>query len=383
MTDVRSIRRGGAVALVAAAVAVGLGCGTAVAASEGDGTAQATQLVAKQARPVVWQSPGPRIKVGSQLKGKTVYFLANGLNFPFVQDMLAGVKEAARQLGMNVATGDGAGSSAKAAQLMQQAIGRKVAVIIDEGFPTTQLAAPVRAAKKAGIPVLEFGSGDPRLPSAAARSSGVSALATFCYSCAGRERADLAISQSGGKANAVIYNVPGISVASPMTAAIKSEFARLCPSCKVTTVDAPLAQWSTLLPSLTTSALRSDPDVNFLLPIFDSMIAQIRPAAIQAGAADRVKIISYNGTLPAMTDLQKGDQLVSGIVGGAPQWVGWGMLDQAARILTGKKPVASEKIPNRTFTPENIKGVNLKQPTDKWYGTVNFRDQYRKLWGYT
>jgi ribose transport system substrate-binding protein len=378
MTDVRFFRRGRALGVLAVAV-VGVAAGSATAASGGG---SADQLVAKQSQPVAWQTPGPRIKVGTQLKGKTVYFLANGLNFPFVQDMLSGIKESARQLGMKVTTGDGAGSSAKAAQLMQQAIGQKAAVIIDEGFPTTQLSAPVRAAKKAGIPVLEFGNGDPRLPTGAAKKNGVSGIATFCYSCAGREMADLAIAQSGGKASAVVYNVPGISVSPVMVKAIKSEFARLCPDCKVQVVDAPLAQWSTLLPSLTTSSLRSDPSVNYLLPLFDSMIAQIRPAAIQAGAVDRVKIISYNGTLPAMTDLQKGNQLVSGIVGGAPQWVGWGMMDQAARILTGKKPVASEKIPNRTFTPENIKSVNLKLPTDKWYGKVDFRDQYRRLWGF-
>jgi ribose transport system substrate-binding protein len=353
--------------------------GTAIAVRSGNDVAEAKRLVAKQSKPAKWKAPGPPVNVGTRLKGKTVYFLANGLNFPFVQDMLRGVKQAAAVLGMKVTTGDGAGSAAKAGQLIQQAVGQKVAVIIDEGFPDTQISAPLKAAKAAGVTVLEFGNGDPRFPSPAERARGVSAIATFCYTCAGREMVDLAIAQSNGKVDAVIYNVPGISVAPSMTKAIRSEFRRLCSSCKVKVVDAPLAQWSTLLPSLTTSAIHSDPNVNYLLPLFDSMFALIRPAVIQAGAADRVKMVSYNATLPGMSDLRAANQLVSGDVGGAPAWVGWGMMDQAVRVLTGHKAVRSENIPDRTFTPQNIKSINLKLLSDRWYG-VNFAKRYRKLW---
>jgi ribose transport system substrate-binding protein len=363
--------------IAAAALAV---AGTATAVHTANGVAEAKRLVAQQSKPVVWKSPAPAVDVGTQLRGKTIYFLANGLNFPFVQDMLRGVKQSAAALGMKVMTADGAGSSAKAGQLVQQAVAQKVDVIIDEGFPDTQIAAPLAAAKAKGIKVLEFGNGDPRFPSAGESKRGVSAIATFCYTCAGREMVDLAIAQSNGKVNAVVYNVPGISVAESMTQAVRSEFRRLCPTCKVKVVNAPLAQWSTLLPSLTSSAIHSDPNVNYLLPLFDSMFALIRPAVIQAGGADRVKMISYNATLPGMTDLKKGNQLVAGDVGGAPAWVGWGMMDQAVRLLTGHKPVKSENIPDRTFTPQNIKSINLKLPSDRWYG-VDFAKQYRKLWG--
>jgi ribose transport system substrate-binding protein len=353
---------------------------TAFALAKVDGVTKAKALVAKQTRPVSWTQPGPKIKVGAKLRGKTVYFLANGLNFPFVQDMLRGVKQAASVLHMKVKTGDGAGSSAKAGQLVQQAVSQHVDVIIDEGFPDTQISAPLRAAKSAGIKVLEFGNGDPRFPSAAQRKIGVSAIGTFCYTCAGREMADLAIAQSNGKADAVVYSVPGISVSPGMTNAIRSEFRRLCPKCKVKVVEAPLAQWSTLLPSLTTSAIHSDPKVNYLLPLFDSMFALIRPAVIQTGATG-VKMVSYNATLPGMQDLKKGNQLVSGDVGGAPAWVGWGMMDQAVRLLTGHKALKSERIPDRTFTPKNVKSINLNVTSDHWYG-VSFAKQYRKLWGF-
>jgi ribose transport system substrate-binding protein len=369
-----------AVAVVASGVASG---GTTNATRlRADGLQEAKRLVAQARAPSKWKTPGPTISVGSKVKGKTVYFLANGLNFPFVQEMLSGVKEALRVTGMKLMVGDGNGSSAKAGSLIQQAVSQKVDVIIDEGFPTSQLTAPVQAAKKAGIPVIEIGSGDPSMPPPSSSRIGVRALVTFCYSCAGREMARLAIVQSNGKVDAIVYDVPGISVAAVERDGIVSEFKRLCPSCKVKVVQAPLAQWTTLLPSLTSSSLRSDPNVNFLMPLFDAAIPMIKPAVIQVGASKRTKIISYNGSTPAITDLKSGNQLVSGIVGGPPQWLGWAMIDQAVRLLTGHPPVANENVPDRTFDPTNIGTINIKQSADKWYGPIDFRGNYKKLWGY-
>src|SRR2546430_14402640 len=106
-----------AIALASALVVAG----TAAASRSANGVAEAKRSVAQQSKPVTWKAPGPAVDVGTQLKGKTVFFLANGLNFPFVQDMLRGVKQAAAALGMKVTTGDGAGSSAKAGQLVDQA----------------------------------------------------------------------------------------------------------------------------------------------------------------------------------------------------------------------------------------------------------------------
>lgn len=374
------------VALVAAACSSG-GSGSGGSTSGGSGTSQessqvqeAKRIVAQLEQPVQWKDPGPPIQVGDKVKGKTVYFVANGLNFEFVQNLLAGLKEAAAMFGMQVVAVDGAGQVAKAASLVEQGIARKVDVIIDEGFPSSQLAAPLKAAKAAGIPVVEIGSGDPQLPPPEAQAIGVSAWATYCYSCAGRQMADLVVAQSGTDANAVVYNVPEISVAQNEVRGFQEELKRLCPQCKAKVVSAPLAQWSTDLPSLTSSSLQSDRKVNWLVPLFDSMVAQINPSVFQVNAQSRVKIISYNATGPAMTDLANG-QLVAADIGSPQHWLGWAMMDQTLRLLTGGKPVADENVPNRIFSASNIKSIDLKAKEDTWYGNVDFRAQYKRLWG--
>src|SRR5437660_1279213 len=98
------------------------------------------QVVTRLEKPLAFSRPGPAIKLAKSLRGKTLYFLANGLNFPFVVNMLAGVKEAAHLAGMDVIAVDGSGDVAKAASLIQQGVGRKVDVIVDEGFPAWQLS---------------------------------------------------------------------------------------------------------------------------------------------------------------------------------------------------------------------------------------------------
>jgi len=351
------------------------------AAPAPQGVTEARAIVRRLERPVTWKNPGPAFKLGNTVRGKTVYFLANGLNFPFVQNLLAGVKEAAHAGGMGVLVGDGAGSVPKAASLIQQAVGRRANIIVDEGFPSSQLSAPIQRAKAANVPVIEIGSGTPGLPPASVRRIGVPAWVTFCYGCAGRQMADTAIAQSGGKVAGLVLNVPGISVAQTETNGVLSELHRLCSStCKAKVVDAPLAQWSTLLPSLTSSNIQRDTSLNYLFPLFDSMIALMGPSVTRLNAQNRVKFVSYNATLPPMQQLKQG-QMVSGDIGSPQHWLGWAIMDQTFRILTHRPPVADENIPNRLFDATNINSVNLNAAEGTWYGATNFRQKYRTLWG--
>jgi ribose transport system substrate-binding protein len=345
------------------------------------GVADAKKIVKQLEKPVAFKNPGPAIKVGNSLKGKTVYFVANGLNFPFVVNMLAGINEAAHLARMTVIAVDGAGDVAKAGSLIEQAVGRKVDVIVDEGFPSSLLTAPIQQAKAAHIPFIAFGSGDPGLPPASDRKIGVSAWATYCYGCAGRQMADTAIAQSNGHVDAVIVNAPIVSVAQKETDGIVHELARLCPAtCKATVVDEDFAQRATQLPSLTSTNLQRDPNLNYFFPIFDSMISLMGPTVTQLGAQNRVKFVTYNATQPPMLQLQQG-QLVSGDIGSPQHWIGWAIMDQAFRLLTHHAPVANEHVPNRLFDATNIKRINLSASEATWYGSADFRKHYRQLWG--
>lgn len=355
------------------------GAPTGGQSSGSDGVATAKNAVAALEAPVRFAAPGPAISVGSRLKGKTIYMVANGLNFPFVQAMLGALKEGASAVGADVVAVDGAGDTSKAANLVEQGIGRKVDVIVIQSFPAEQLTASLKSAKAAGIPVIEVSGRDPQLPDEQLKSVGVSAIASFCYRCAGEQMAQFAVADSGGKVNSVLFDVPEIGVSKLERDGYTSALSKLCPSCKVEVVQAPLAQWSSNLPSLTSSSLLRDPSINYLVPLYDAMVGLMEPAVARAQASN-VKIVTYNATKPALTLLSK-KQLVAGDVGGMNAWLGWATMDQIARVLTGAQPAADTKIPHRLFSGANISSVDLNQAEPAWYGQINLAVEYKKLWG--
>jgi ribose transport system substrate-binding protein len=240
-------------------------------------------------------------------------------------------------------------------------------------------SAALKSAKAAGIPVVEVSGRDPQAPPPELSEVGVEAIVSFCYRCAGEQMAEFAVADTDGDVNAVLFDVPEIGVSRLERAGFESKLAELCADCKVRVVEAPLAQWNKDLPSLTTSVLQRDPTVNYLVPLYDSMVALMEPAVARAQAPD-VKVVSYNATEPALTLLKNG-QLVAGDVGGMNAWLGWATMDQIVRLLTGNEAVADEKIPHRLFDAENIDSIDLSAPESEWYGDIDLAAEYKQLWG--
>jgi ABC-type sugar transport system substrate-binding protein len=322
-----------------------------------------------------FEAPGPAFKVAGGLSGKTIWYVANGLNFPFSENLVAGTKEAAGKLGMKVTAVDGAGQPAKAASLIQQGISQNVAAIVIQAFPTEALEASIKEAKSAGVPVIQINDGEEL--SSTAKAAGVFANVTSCYSCGGEALADLVSVNTENDAHVTFIDVPEIKTTVLEREAFEKRLAELCSECSVNKASSPVAQWGNLA-SLTGSLLKSDPETNYLVPALDAMIPLMKPA-IFAGGAEDVQISAYNATQPNMEDLQKGE-LVGGLVGNPEAWMGWAVVDETLRSLSKQPPVEDEKIPNRTFTEENVQELDLSEPPISWYGEPEFRQGYEKLW---
>jgi ribose transport system substrate-binding protein len=378
-----------AVVVTAAAAATLAACGSSdssssasppasTSANAGGGVAEAKQLVAEGRKPSTWKDPGPAVKDAAALKGKTFFYVANGIDLASIQSMIGGMKEASAALGMKLVVADGRGQPAEIAKQMSQAVGQKADIIATTSFSADSIRGAISGAKEAGIPVLLGFAGDPGMPSPQEKEIGASGLMSYCYSCAGKMLADLSIADSNGKANAVVFDVPESPNTVKEREAAVAEFKRLCPDCKVTVKHAPLARWSTDLQSLTSSTLRSDPTITHILPVWDAMQTFIKPAVDTLGRQDKVKIMSYNAELPAMK-LLKAKDVVAAEVGSPLRWAGWALFDQAARLLTGMQPAADENIPNRVFDAENIGDVDLTKDDSHWYG-VDAAAEYKRLW---
>lgn len=370
------------IAALLIAFAVIAGCGDDDD-SGGSGASQASVEEAKrllaQDEKAVQAERKPIARVNDDMEGKTYFQIVNGLEFPFTQGVVKGAKDAADVLGMEIVVTDGAGSTSKAARLVDQAIGRDVDLLAIYGFDDAALDAPIRAAKAAGIPVVMVASQDQAPPTPEQKERGVEAIASFSYSDAGRRAANWMVADSEGDVNVVVFDVPDIGASAAEKGAFYDQLEKLCPDCETTEVDSPLAQWQSGLPGQTTSAIQRDPDVNYLFPMYDGMVFSMIPAVNRANAQDRVKLTTYNASEPLLADIKAGKPPMGSDVGGSTEWLGWALVDQGARLLLGQKPLDDVGVPNRTFTERNMQNLDPAAGQEELYGT-NFGGSYMDTW---
>lgn len=377
---------------IAAALAVLLalvasGCGTtssSVTAASNNQVTKAEAAVAAGRRPARWQAPGPPIADAASVRGKTFYYIGNGLDLAPIQAIVKGLEEATAAVGMKLDVVDGRGQPAVVSQQIERAISLNAAVIATTSFEAQQVGAAISRARNAGIKVILGTAGDPGLPTAAEQKLGVSALVTFCYTCAGRALADAAVAGSHGNVNAVVFDVPESRSAVIEGEAVVTEMERICPGCNVSVRHAPLTQWTTGLQSLTSSTLKSEPGINYLIPVWDPMVTYMKPAVVALGKSSDVSFDTYNGSIEQLTELSK-EETVQTDIGSPFTWIGYGMVDQALRVLGGAQPAQSENVPNRIFDGSNVDDLHLEGGLSisgevARYG-VDFPREYRQLWG--
>jgi ribose transport system substrate-binding protein len=359
------------------------GAGSAGAAGGGSaadpGVAEAKKLLTQQEAPVPWQQPGPAVD-GSVAKDKLIEYLELTMSIPFDVNIIKGFDDAAAAVGAKTFTFDAKSQASEFGRGVQQGIDRKADFIFIRSILPTLVKPQIEAAEKAGIPVGEGGGVDVG-PMPDDWPKNVRFNATHCFKCAGKMMADFTIAHSDGKANVLIINPPDVPyIAEATVKGITEEFDRLCKTCKYQTVDEPVARWKDIF-TLVQSVLRKNPKIDYVIPIYDAMALFAVPGIHAAGAQDRVKVVTFNGTPAVMEMLKKRDVVVAD-VGSAAESQGWGDFDQVLRVLSGQPPVDDIKVAMRTFDESNIDSIDLKAPESSWYdGTEDYKQKYKELWG--
>lgn len=338
---------------------------------------EAQSILDQLTKPLEFHAPGPAFDVGTKAQGKTLYFISAALGFEFTQNVLKGMQAAADEVGMSIVALDAKGDTSTASRQIQQAISQNAAAIAIMSFSAESLAAPLREAKAAGIPVIDVFDGDPGFPTPEQADIGVVGKASYCYTCFGQQLAAMAVAQGNGDVNAALVGVPDTPAAVLESEGFKSELKRLCPGCKVKEYGSSTAQWGTEVPSIGT-AIGQNPNFNFVVPVFAILGDLMKPSLLAAGAEDRLSIVTVNASKTTMADLRN-KELITGIVGSPEIWMGWATMDQVLRVLTGEPAVEDSKVENRAFTSANLEDANPDAGAN--YGPVDFAAEYLKLWG--
>jgi ribose transport system substrate-binding protein len=251
------------------------------------------------------------------------------------------------------------------------------AILLSAVTPS-QVAAPIAAAAKAGIPVVSSNSvveGAPMAPNMAGQIA-------YPYTRAATLMADAAIAMSNGHGNVLVINSSDYVTSPPMADAIKATFTKDCPGCTVTYRDVPIADWATQLTPLVENAVHQNPNLQYILPLYDTEIPIIAPALKAANASNRVQVISMPGTYSLIPFIGQAGNPYAVAVGSSEIQMGYAWADDAARIFAGEKntpALLNAQIGIRVFDKANVATLNLKN-SGTWFGNFSIPAFYAKQW---
>lgn len=318
----------------------------------------------------------------SKAEGKTIFNIPVSSTIPYVAAVDAEMQKIAEENGVNFIQFENEGTPTEWARGMEQAIDRGVDLIILQAGNDPNLVIPqLRAAKQAGIPVLVshlYQNGEKPNPEVADL---ITAYVTVPFHEAARLSVDYAVMESGCDINALIITAREVPPSDGIVNAMETHLGERCPDAQSEVVNVPVVEWGTNIQPEVQTALQSNPDINWVLPIYDSMSLPAEAGIRQAQRAEDVRIASYNGTPDILKLIQDGD-VVAANQGENINWLGWANMDQAFRILVGGPIIEDgiEETPLRTFDDSNIDETGTPPQPDQGYGDA-YITGYEELWG--
>ena len=339
------------------------------------GVEHAKQEIAEAAELPKFTPPGPAFDT-SKAKGKTILSIPVSSEIAFESSSETAAHAAAAKLGINWITCQNQGQPSQWVSCMNRAVSQKVSLIdLFGGTDPSELGPQLEAAKKAGIPVVATHF----YPIGYKPPAGVTATVPSDFGRAAQLDADWAISQTDGKGAILVIRSSNLGAPEKAgVAALNEEFAKYCPECKVKTIDIASSNWATQIEPAVQSALTQEPEISYIIPLYDSMSTYVEPALKAVGDTGKVGVATFNGTPAFMKILQEGGA-VKMEVGESLQWIVYGMLDQEMRVMLGIKPLASENLPLRVFDSSNIDEAGTPPTLEGGYGNA-YQSGYAKLW---
>lgn len=396
------------IALAALASACGASDSGSSSGGTGDGKTVKVDTAALQARLDTYRKipefipPGPSFDAKT-LRGKTVFNIPVASNVPFVEDIDRQMKAVADKVGINFINCPNQGSPAEWVQCMNQAVSRKVDVIIlDAGPNPAQLQPQIAAAHKAGIPVISTNNPQPLqcnedenfrsqrfpdMPICQPKGSvpddviaNIDGLVPAPFAPAAILMADAIVHESKGKAHILIVESPDLYDSKAIVKMIQDEVREQCgDGCPTTVVGVPVPKWSTKIQGEVQTALTKDPSIDYVLPIFDSMSEYVKAGILGAGRMGKTVIgATFNGT-PSVLSMIANDGILHMDAGQSLAWTGSASMDQAMRLMAGLPAVPDELIPLRIFDKSNVAEAGNPPDASKGYGD-SFVSGYEKLW---
>jgi ribose transport system substrate-binding protein len=327
-------------------------------------------------KPPTFVAPGDAFDAVAAMSGKTIASIPVNSAIDFTQFYAKAAVRIAGEIGFDFSTWPNQGRPTEWGQGMQDAFSAKADLIeLFAGIDPAQIAPQMVEAGRAGIPVVAADGYD-------VTQKGDKALAA-AVSCpcseASRLMVDWVTVKTKGSGKALVLTSSDIKPSAASEVAFKDEFKKMCPGCEVDYIDIPSADWATKILPQVQSALVADPDIDYVLPVFDTMSIWAVQAITQAGRQDKVRIATYNGT-PSILKMMGESDIIEMNVGQSNDWMAHVTLDQQMRIVAGLPTNPDATWPLYIWTHDNLDKAGNPPTDSEGYGDA-YKEGFRKLWG--
>jgi ribose transport system substrate-binding protein len=323
-----------------------------------------------------FKAPGPAFDARKAAQGKSLMNIPASSAIPFVQTIGEGIGRIAGDVGMRFVDWPNQGRPVQWVQGMNAAVDRKVnGINLLAGINPEALEPQIRAAKAAGITTIVshlYDVGQTPAPNVE--------TVDIHYKTAGELLADWVILKTEAKADVLVITINEVVSTKPMVEGIRGEFNRYCPDdCNLSFINVAIPDVATRIQPQVQSALVENPNIKYIIALYDSAEAPFAAAGVKAaGAGDRVKIVTFNGT-PSVLKMVQDEDVVEMDIGENLDWISHGVMDQTMRIMGGLDPVEDPNIPLRIFDKENVDESGVPPKVNEGFGDA-YVSGYRELW---
>ncbi|MFY0634342.1 MAG: sugar ABC transporter substrate-binding protein [Vannielia sp.] len=353
-----------------------LGGPAALHAQDSEAMARATEKLAAYTAQPEFVAPGEPFDIRQCAAGKKMLSIPNNSANPFLKGIIDRMKVVGEEIGLEVTEWENQGQPSQWVQGFDYAIRDGFDVIdLISGISPDTVEPQITAANEAGIKVMTSHFYDPSFEPNPLLSSSL----PIGFNEIGRILANWTAVNTDGKGKIAVIVSREVPPTIPLMDGFTEELAANCPDCEIVTeINVGVAEWGTKIQPSVQSALQANPEIDVVIPIYDSMAQFVVPALRLTGTLGEVKVATFNGTPFVLDFIQQG--AVSMDIGESLDWIAYATVDGHMRDLCGLEVPAKLEVPFYIFDESNAADAGTPAQFDTGYGDA-YISGFRSLWG--
>lgn len=358
------------------ACAVALLASSGIAQADQAGIDRAKERLAPYTGTPVFTNPGEPFDIRACVADKKMLAIPNSSANPFLKGIIDRMKVVGEEVGLEVTEWENQGQPSQWVQGFDFAVRDNYDVInLISGISPDTVAPQVKAASDAGVKVTTAHFYDPSFEP----NDLLSSTLPIGFNEIGKILANWTTVNTDGKAKIALIVSREVPPTIPLVDGFMSELKENCPDCEVVQeINVGVAEWGTKIQTAVQSTLLANPQIDVVIPIYDSMSQFVVPALRLTGKLGKVKVATFNGTPFVLDFIQEG--AVSMDIGESLDWIAYATVDATARDLCDLPAPEKLNVPFYIFDKDNVASAGTPAQFDTGYGD-SYIGGFHKLWG--